>query len=155
MRLIALVAVCSVALTGCGALFVGTTQTVGINSSPVKSKVEVDKGVYTTPTSVELARNKSYTVTISKEGYETRSVKVNRQVSGAIVILDILGGIVPLVIDMAMGTWYKLTPDTVNVTLSSKQTGNQDIPVNLSAIDRGQLKINSSEPVTVKIETLE
>jgi hypothetical protein len=68
MRLIALVAACSVALTGCGALFVGTTQTISINSSPTNSEVKIDEGIFTTPTSVELARNKSYTVTISKEG---------------------------------------------------------------------------------------
>ncbi len=117
--------------------------------------MKIDEGIFTTPTSVELARNKSYTVTISKEGYETKSVKLNRQVSGKIVILDILAGIVPIVIDMAMGTWYELKPSTINVNLSSKQSGKQDIPVNLSAIDRGQLKINSSEPVTVKVEALE
>ncbi len=118
MRSLVLSVVASVFLSGCGALFLGTTQTVNINSSPVNSKVEIDGGIYTSPVSIELARNKNYTVTISKEGYEPRSVKINRSVSGGIVILDVLAGIVPVIIDMAMGTWYKLTPSTVNVNLA-------------------------------------
>ena len=44
-------------LSGCGALFVGTTQSISINSSPVGSKIELDGGVYTTPATIELARN--------------------------------------------------------------------------------------------------
>ena len=156
MRLFVLVVIAgSIFMSGCGALFLGTTQTVNINSSPVNSKIEVDGGIYTSPTSIELARNKNYTVTISKEGYEPRSVKVNRSVSGGIVILDILGGVLPVVIDAVMGTWYKLSPSMINVNLVSKQSGKMDIPVNISSVGKNGIKIESTEPVKVKIEVVE
>lgn len=156
MRLFVLVVITgSMFLSGCGALFVGTTQSISINSSPVGSKVELDGGVYTTPATIELARNKNYTVTITKEGYETKSIKINRQVSGGIVILDILAGIVPVIIDMAMGTWYKLTPSTINVNLMSKQSGKMDIPVNISSVGKNGIRIESAEPVKIVIEEVE
>lgn len=139
----------------CGALFVGTTQTVHINSSPVNSKIELDGGIYRSPASVVLARNKNYTVTISKEGYETRSVKINRTVSGGIVILDVLAGVFPVIIDMVMGTWYKLSPNTINVNLVSTQSGKRNVPVNISIVDKDGISIKSAEPVKIKIKVSE
>lgn len=141
-------------LAGCGALFKGTTQSVNINSSPPNSIIEVDGGIYTTPATIELARKNDYIVTISKDGYESRTVKISKQVSGGIVILDILGGLYPLLIDAIMGTWYNLSPSSVNVNLESKRSGAVDIPVNISAIGEG-IRIESDAPVTIRIKKTE
>ena len=107
------------------------------------------------PTMIELPRNKNYVVTISKQGYDTQQVKINKTVSGGIVILDILGGILPVVVDALMGTWYNLSPKEINVNLVSKQSGNLNIPVKMTITDDTSLKITSPQPVHIKIEKSE
>lgn len=158
-----LVVLCAFSFTSCGALFKGSTQTVSIKSFQQGASIEVDGQTYTTPATIELPRNQNYVVTISKEGYETQQVKINKTVSGGIVILDILGGILPVIIDAAMGTWYNLSPSEINVNLKSKQSGSLDIPVRMMLTNKNKdgktddtsLKIISPQPVHIKVEQVE
>ena len=90
-----------------------------------------------------------------KEGYETQQVRINKTVSGGIVILDILGGVLPVVIDAVMGTWYNLNPNEINVNLVSKQSGALGIPVKMMIADDASLKVVSPQPVHIKIEQTE
>ncbi len=147
--------VASLIFNGCGALFKGTTQKIQVNSHPQGSMVNVDGVEYTSPVSIELQRNKSHVVTISKDGYKTEKIAINRTVSGGIVVLDVLGGVVPLIIDAAMGTWYNLEPKTINVTLRSNETGLSDIPINFMASEDGAVKITAPEPVKIAIEVID
>ena len=94
-------------------------------------------------------------MTISKEGYETQQIRINKTVSGGIVILDILGGVLPVVIDAVMGTGYNLSPKEINVNLVSKQSGALDIPVKMSITGGTSLKVVSPQPVHIKIEQTE
>lgn len=144
---------CSFALVGCGALFKGTTQTVNINATPANSAVIVNGQTYTSPAIIQLPRNKDYLVSVSKEGYVTQQFQIERQVSSGIVILDILGGLFPVVIDAAMGTWYNLVPSLVNINLVSEQTGLNDIPVEITLLDNDSLKVDSAQEVQIQIET--
>ncbi len=144
----------SCAFIGCGALFKGTTQTVGIKTSQQGSAIEVDGVTYTSPALVELKRNMDYVVTISKEGYETRQVKIRRKVSGGIVVLDILGGLLPVIIDAVMGTWNNLEPKEINVNLVSKETGALDIPVKIIPTSDVSLKIVSPQSIQIKVESI-
>ena len=146
---------CAFSLTSCGALFKGSTQTVSVKSFPQGSTIEVDGQTAVSPALIELPRNKNYVVTISKEGYETQQVRINKTVSGGIVILDVLAGVVPLAIDAVMGTWYNLTPKEINVNLVSKQSGALDIPVKMVIADDTSLKVVSPQTVHIKIEQTE
>ena len=146
---------CAFSLTSCGALFKGSTQSVAVKSFPQGSTIEVDGQTFVSPALIELPRNKNYVVTISKEGYETQQVRINKTVSGGIVILDILGGVLPVVIDAVMGTWYNLSPKEINVNLVSKQSGALDIPVKMVIADDTSLKVVSPQTVHIKIEQTE
>ena len=150
-----LVVLCAFSFISCGALFKGTTQTIGVKSFQEGSTIVVDGQTYVSPALIELPRNQNYVVTISKEGYETQQVRINKTVSGGIVILDILAGVLPIVIDAVMGTWYNLSPGEINVNLKSKQSGALDIPVKITTTDEASVKIESPQPVQIKIEKAE
>ena len=150
-----LVVLCAFSFLSCGALFKGTTQTIGVKSFQEGSTIEVDGQTYVSPALIELPRNQNYVVTISKEGYETQQVRINKTVSSGIVILDVLGGVFPVVIDAVMGTLYNLSPGEINVNLQSKQSGALDIPVKITSTSDPSVKIESSQPVQIKIEKAE
>ena len=142
---------CVFSFSGCGALFKGSTQTIGVRSAQYGITIEVAGQTYESPTSIELQRDRDYVVSISKEGYETQQIRIHKKVSGGIVILDILGGLIPLLVDGLMGTWYNLSPDEITVNLKSKQTGQVDIPVKLVTVNDQSLRISASQPVQIKI----
>ncbi len=146
------VLLCAFSFFSCGALFMGTTQTVSIKSFPQGSTIEVDGTTDLTPAMIELQRNNSYVVTISKEGYETQQVKIGQKVNVGIVVLDILGGLVPLIIDAAMGTWNNLEPKEITVNLTSKQTGALDIPVKMVLTEDEDVFLKVVSPQTVQIQ---
>jgi len=139
-------------LSGCGVVLKGTTQDIHFKVSPEGSTVNVDGKDFYNPEVISLGRNSSYIATISKEGYEPTQVKIEKKISGGIVLLDLLTSVtlLPLLIDAATGAWYNLKPEQVTVTLRSNQTGAVNIPVILSLKD-DNLKIVSSKPVHVQI----
>ncbi len=143
------------AFTSCGALLKGSTQSVGIKSFQQGSTIEVDGQTHVSPALIELPRNQNYVVAISKEGYETQQLRITQKISGGIVALDILCGILPVIVDAVMGTWYNLSPKEINVNLVSKQTGALDIPVKMVLIDNASLKVVSPQRVHIRIEQSE
>lgn len=115
------------------------TQMVPIASNPSEamisikdeSGVEVFKG--TTPTTVTLAKStgkywgkKSYTVSISKNGYETQTVPVIASANGYYMFGNILfGGLIGwFVVDPQSGKMYTLSPEQINGSLSAKTAHN-------------------------------
>jgi hypothetical protein len=110
-------------LSACGALFNGGPANVAVNSNPSGAEVWIDgtnRGV--TPATLSLAKNKSHTLTFRKAGFQETTFQLNRKVSGGYVILDILGGLIPIIVDAATGSWYVLDTNTVNVNLQGSQS---------------------------------
>jgi hypothetical protein len=105
-------------LTSCALIFKGETQDVPINSNPQGAEVYID-GVFqgTTPLQVNLRSDQTYVVTLRQAG-EERTVTLTNRVGTLWIVLDILGGLVPLIIDAATGAWYELEPDQVNVVFN-------------------------------------
>ena len=118
-RLSAFVLVLSLCwLSGCGTLFLAKNKDISLNSTPVGATVALDGEVIgVTPMDVTLPTDDSYVLSFSMDGYQSVVCTVNRQVSGVIIVLDVLGGLVPVVIDAITGGWYKLDRDTCSVTL--------------------------------------
>ena len=107
-----------VLLAGCGTLFIPGTKDVTINSAPVEARVSidgVDHGL--TPLTIQLDNKASHTIAVSKEGYQTVSCVLTAKVRGSIVVLDVLGGLVPLLIDAATGGWKALDKTSCSVRL--------------------------------------
>lgn len=108
--------------SGCAALFKSSLEPVSFSSEPVGADIYID-GVKmgTTPFELALKPDKTYTIEFRKEGYVTRTVILNNKVGATWVILDILGGLLPVVIDAATGSWYTFENNKVQSYLEIKK----------------------------------
>jgi len=148
------------ALSGCGLVTGGTRQSVYTDASPAGARVEsVPQSVgYATPTTLELERGKNYTLSFSAPGYAAKTVEVRRSIRPWVVVADILMGVVPVVIDAATGSWYRLTPASLSVSLDRAVPGDGPDHVRLSLTmeerpDQNRLRIDSTAPgVTVTVQ---
>ena len=109
-------------LLNCGAIFLGSSQNVSFNTSPDRATVVVNGAIRgETPVNLKLKTNEYYIITFKKEGYEDKTYSITNHVSGGIVVLDVLGGLLPIVIDAATGSWYRLDETTINLPLDIKR----------------------------------
>ena len=118
-----LIAVAVLTFSSCATIFKGSTDEVNFSSDPVGAKVYVNGDMLgITPFPIELKSNKTYTIEFKKDGYETKTVLLNNSVGAGWIVLDVLGGLIPIVIDAATGNWYGLDQDHVNAILETQQT---------------------------------
>ncbi len=116
------IAVASLIFASCATLFKGSTDDVSFSSEPSEAKVYVNGNLLgKTPVQLELKSKNSYTIEFKKEGYETKTVLLNNSVGAGWIILDVLGGIIPVIIDAATGNWYELDQEHVNAVLEKQQ----------------------------------
>ncbi len=113
---------CLVALmcSGCGLILTGREQTVTIETVPTDALLKVPDVIENelTPTKVTLPRAQSALLQITKPGYQEKWVVLDKEKSTAIILLDILtSGPIGVIVDWQMGTWYKLSPSSIVVTL--------------------------------------
>jgi hypothetical protein len=144
-------------LSGCGALFNGTHETVTATSAPDAASIDVEPGgeKYTTPASMSLERKNEYNFTFTKAGYTNGTFHIGKSMSGGILVLDILfTGLIGVVVDAATGAWYHLDPTTAVVALtktSASVPGPETIHVGVSRHGKAW-SVESSEPgVTVEV----
>lgn len=107
--------------SGCATLFGPKKHPLDLNSNPQGAEViinGVNRG--TTPVKLKLKADQSYTIEFKKEGYEQVTRVVNTEVGAGWVVLDVLGGLVPVIVDAATGNWNKLDQEVVNATLSEQ-----------------------------------
>lgn len=114
------VLIAAVSLAGCGALFNSGPETVRFTSSPDEAEVYVNgtpRG--RTPLTLDLPKNQSYTVLFKRSGFEDWGTTVDKQIRAKWVILDVLGGVLPVIVDAATGSWYKLSATSVHGILAT------------------------------------
>jgi len=111
-------------VAGCATLFAHKTTAVSMNSNPTGAEVWIDGNrAGTTPVTIDLDHKSEHVVVFIKEGYEEVSCRLNRKVGAGWVVLDVLGGLFPIVIDAATGSWHSLDADVCNVTLPRAGAG--------------------------------
>src|SRR4051812_34563337 len=113
--------VSAVVLTGCGAILHGPRQNIDVQSSPSGAKVETSppSGTYTTPSTISLERKHSYVLTFTAPGYSPATFNIHNGLGIGTVIADVLlTGLVGVVVDGLTGSWYGLSPENGNVTLT-------------------------------------
>lgn len=106
------------ALPGCATLFNSGSANVPMSSDPTGAEVIVDgnrRG--TTPVTLELDNNSKHTVVFQKEGYKDVTCELGTSVGAGWVVLDVLGGLAPIIIDAATGKWKSLNTKNCNVTM--------------------------------------
>ena len=105
-------------LVGCATLFKGTNSHLGMHSNPTGAEVYINgKYVGKTPLSLKLSSKTSYAIEFKMEGYKSITRNVTNKVGAGWVILDVLGGLVPIIIDAVTGAWYDLSEKNVDVNL--------------------------------------
>lgn len=127
------------ALAGCATIVGSPNQVVPIQSTPSEATIsivdetgtEIFKGL--TPTSVTLQKSngsywgkKSFTVKISKEGFQEQSIPVTASANGWYIAGNfIFGGVIGwFIVDPLNGHMYTLSPETVSATLGAKSAHN-------------------------------
>lgn len=123
--------------TGCGRVFLGDTQKVEINVTPADARIKIPDRIDrdTNPFTIELPRNESHLVEITKPGYETKWIVLQKVKLPSVIIADILLTLgIGLFIDIYWGTWEGLKPSRLDVTLEpeSAQGGPVSVPLNLA-----------------------
>ena len=115
----AMVLAAAMASTGCGTMFGGSRQLIQAASIPEGATVAAAGTAGSrTPTSLSLERKNNYVLEFSAPGYTTQRVDVQKSLRGGIVVLDILGGVLPVIVDAITGGWYTLSPEQVNAMLT-------------------------------------
>ncbi len=100
-------------LSGCAAMFNSGRNKVQVNSNPSGADVYVD-GNYRgrAPIKIKMDRKEDHMVTI-KYGGKEQTYTIESSLGGGWIVLDVLGGLAPIIIDAATGSWYKLEPKIV------------------------------------------
>jgi len=116
-RILTLGLIC-IYLTSCATLFKGTTEEINFNSNPTGTEVWIDgKMMGKTPVKFKLTTKKTYVIEFKYEGYEIQTVNLTNHIGAGWIILDVLAGLVPVIVDAATGAWYSFDEKNVNVTL--------------------------------------
>jgi hypothetical protein len=144
--------IAALVLNGCGAILHGSRQMVDVQSSPSAAQLTTQPatGTYTTPTTLNLERKFSYVLTFTSPGYNPATFNLRSSVGTGTVIADVLlTGLIGVLVDALTGSWYGLSPESVNVTLTrTGDSGEQGaIHVNISGTNQpGMLLIKSDAP---------
>jgi hypothetical protein len=117
-------------ITGCALIFKTTKEEVKFDSEPAGAQVIVNGTVMgTTPCAFKLESKGTYMIEIRKEGHAIWGKQLTNHVGAGWIILDILGGLVPIIIDAATGAWYQLDEKSINAVLIKQQPRPLYIPI--------------------------
>lgn len=109
----------AITLSGCATIMQGSKQGVSMGSSPPGAQITVDgQNMGVTPMVASLKRNNTHVVRMSLPGYEPYEITLARKTSGWIWGNLAFGGIPGLIVDMATGALYKLTPEQVSTNMA-------------------------------------
>jgi hypothetical protein len=108
----------TILITGCATLLAPKTHPLAVSSEPHGADVYVNGfKMGTTPVELNLKADKSYAIEFRKEGYETVTRVVNTKVGAGWIVLDVITGFIPVIIDATTGAWNSLDQDAVNAVL--------------------------------------
>jgi len=106
----------------CATIFKGSHENVDFSSDPSGAKIYIN-GEYLgkTPLKLPLLSEMTYKIEFRKSGYETKQTYITSKVGAGWIVLDVVGGLIPILIDAATGDWYGLSQDNVDVVLEKQQ----------------------------------
>lgn len=128
-------------LSGCATIVGERDETITLNSSPSDAQIvildergdEIFSGL--TPTTTQLKKangsyfgGKTYTVNVTKEGYDTRTLTINSSPNGWYIAGNLVfGGLIGwLVVDPLTGAMYNLSPNEINASLNESVAKAED-----------------------------
>ena len=114
-QLIVLTLVVIILLPGCATILKGTSERVSVTSDPSGANVLINgipRG--NTPMVLKLESKNIYVVEIRKENYLPYTYTLTNSVGAGWIIIDVICGLVPVIIDAATGSWYMLDANHVH-----------------------------------------
>jgi hypothetical protein len=112
-----LVALAVLTFTGCATILHGSHQELNVRSAPSNVSVYMQgEKAGETPMTLHLKRNEHYILTLKKNGYEPIKVHLHKNFKPLPAILGNIfwSGIIGVVVDLATGAAYKLSPEQIN-----------------------------------------
>ena len=108
-------------ISSCATIFKGPSNNVDLNSNPQGAEVYVN-GNYRgdTPIKLKLESKQTYTLEFKKEGYKTKTITITNHVGVGWIVLDVICGLIPVIIDAVTGSWYELDQKNVNAVLDKQ-----------------------------------
>ena len=109
-------------LSNCATIFKGEYRDVRINSEPDDTQVYIN-GEFQgrTPLKLELRPDESYTIEFRRKGYKTEIRQIKNKIGVGWIVLDVIFGVVPVLIDALTGAWYEFDQRYVNAILERQQ----------------------------------
>ncbi len=121
-RILCGVVVCVFLFGSCATLFKGNSSKLDLNSNPQGAQVFVNGNLMgTTPVRLKLESKRTYAIEFKKEGFATKTVNIQNHVGAGWIVLDVLTGLLPVIVDAATGAWYDLDQKNVNAVLEKQQ----------------------------------
>jgi hypothetical protein len=136
----------------CASIVKGGSQKIFINSSPAEATVKVrdqrGNGIITSATPATLTLQKgdgyfgsaSYSIEISKPGYQTQNVTLTGSLNGWYIAGNlVIGGLIGwLIVDPISGAMWTMSPEGVNVSLAGevppKVTDNKENAIDIKIV---------------------
>jgi len=126
-------ALLSLTMCSCAYLINGTKQEIHINSNPSGADISINGIPHgRTPTSVSLERSGTHLVQITRDEYMPTSRTIGHCLSGWFWP-DIFCDTIPGLVDLCVGSAYRLEPETLNVQLNKVQSGSSVVPSGTAA----------------------
>jgi hypothetical protein len=108
-------------LGACASIMHGSSQEVGLSSSPTAAKVTVDNlPLGNTPIVANLKRGNNHVVKFELAGYEPFEATITKKVSGWVWGNIVFGGLIGLGVDAMTGGLYQLTPEQIAGAMTKK-----------------------------------
>ncbi|MCJ7579297.1 MAG: PEGA domain-containing protein [Candidatus Aminicenantes bacterium] len=109
-------------LSNCATIFKGEFRDVSINSEPGDAQVYIN-GEFQgrTPLKLELRPDEPLTIEFRREGYKTEVRRITNKIGVGWIVLDVVAGLVPVLVDALTGAWYEFDQRYVNAILERQQ----------------------------------
>lgn len=115
--------------SGCGALLTPSSALITLTSEPDGAEVRVDGfPVGRTPLQTYVSSRRHHHVTFEYGGQETGCI-IEASVGAGWVVLDVLLGLIPVVVDAVTGGWTSVDSDGCHARFGDAQVSPDEAPV--------------------------
>jgi hypothetical protein len=106
------------AIYGCATILKGSIDQVDVSSDPNGAKIYVNgEFMGKTPVHLRLSAKKTFFIEFVKDGYEKKTYVLNSSVGAGWIVLDVVFGLIPVVVDASTGAWYEFDDNSARVYL--------------------------------------
>lgn len=108
-------------LTSCVTLFGKNTQLLAGNTALRGADVYVNGfKVGVTPVELALKADRFYVIEFRKTGYRSVTCVINTKIGAGVIVLDVLKGLVPVIVDAVTGDYNELSQEAIDAALEKE-----------------------------------